>query len=441
MKISLAPETARRIREILGSDVDLTPDAVPGVLARLAVEAPTVYSQVLAELSGSQIKLDSEDELRRRRRRGILRRLFFAWGEYETGAGDRLLAKRHVAAIVPLSLAALTLTFLTLSLVLGHRTAPTPSARAAVIARPPRNVVGPEAGIPSVVVPRSRPFTRDEMVGPDRFSSVRPTRQTPLAGMLPIPALSPGLSSLADPAALTGRALGSPVVVSLQATAVREGAFRGEPGTGGPPPIVYNRSAEVDPAQHEPTDHPATTTSSRSAQPRLVPGTRIPATLVTGIVAIPGGRAVPVVVETANPHGVWMGQAVLGPGDRVHVTLTLAGQGRADEARGIALEPDRLLPGLSGRTTIQHSSAAAAMAAAALQAASDYAQAIARQGSISVFEGWGSVVLGGQVPEPWTYVAARLAQEFQAKGTQGGWVSTTEVPAGTQIIILITGAT
>lgn len=451
MKISLSPETARRIRETLGEDVDLAPEAVPGVLARLAVEAPAVYSQVLAELSGSQIKLDSEEELRRRRRRGVLRRLLFSWGEYETGAGDRLLAKRHIAAVIPLSLAALTLTLLTLALVWGHRTGPTPSQRAAAIPRP-REVLRSEAGIPSVIVPRSRPFAQDDMAGPNGFSSARPLRQPPLAGMLPVPALSPGLLSLADPAALSGRPLGSPVVVSLQANPAREGS-RGEPGAGGPPPVVYNRASEVDPAQREPADRPATSPSLKSTAPAadarpsagtqhpFVPGMRIPATLVTGVVAVPGGRAVPVVVETASPHGVWMGQAVLGPGDRVQVMVTLANQGRGDEARGIALDPDRFLPGLPGRTTMQHSSTSAAMAAATLQAASDYAQAAARQGSIGVFEGWGPIVLGGQVPEAWTYLAARLAQEFQAKGTQGGWVSTTEIPAGTQIVILITGAT
>ncbi|HYM90701.1 MAG TPA: hypothetical protein VEW91_03575, partial [bacterium] len=62
--------------------MDLAPDVVPSVLGRLAVEAPAGYSQVLAELAGSQIRLDSEDELRRRQRRGAPRRLLFSWGEY-----------------------------------------------------------------------------------------------------------------------------------------------------------------------------------------------------------------------------------------------------------------------------------------------------------------------------------------------------------------------
>ena len=132
MQIALSPKTAQRIREALREDVDLAPDLVPGVLARLAVEAPAVYSQVLVELSGSQIRLDSEDQLRRRQRRGTLRRLLFSWGEYETDVGDRLFAKRNVAAAVPLSIAALTLTFLAISLALGHRAVPVSPQRAPV---------------------------------------------------------------------------------------------------------------------------------------------------------------------------------------------------------------------------------------------------------------------------------------------------------------------
>ncbi len=80
MRISLSEETRSRIREVLGNDVDLAPDVVPSVLARLAVEAPAVYSQVLEEISGSQIRLDSEGEIRRRQRRGVLRRIPFRSG-------------------------------------------------------------------------------------------------------------------------------------------------------------------------------------------------------------------------------------------------------------------------------------------------------------------------------------------------------------------------
>jgi hypothetical protein len=443
MKISLNEETRQRIRTALGNDVDLAPDLVPSVLARLAVEAPSVYSEVLGELSGSQIRLDSEEEFVRRRRRGMLRRLLFSWGEYESGAGDRLIDKRHVAAVVPLMLALLTTMLLAFSLVVGHRVSPGPAQPRIVAHMPPRTVVRQEMGI-SPIVPR-----RDPLVTPSPSS---PLSRSSFAGMLPVPALPPSLSGLPDSPGFFPRGVGSPVVVSLQDSPTRQIGGTAARGPGGLPPIVYNRSTDVDSARRETTEHLADGAASKtgeaspatrgagSALPSLAPGTRLPATLLTGAVVVPGGSPVPVVVETSEPHGIWMGQAVLGPGDRVQVTLSLATQNRTGGTRGIALDSDRLLPGIPGRTTVRHSSTVAAMAAATVQATSDYAQAAARQGSLSVFDGLGSIVVGGQLPEPWTYLAARLAKEFHAPGTPGGWVTTTEIPAGTQITILITGA-
>jgi len=424
MRISLSPETAQRIREALGNDVDLAPDVVPSVLGRLAVEAPAVYSQVLAELSGSQIRLDSEDELRRRQRRGALRRLLFSWGEYETGVGDRLFAKRHIAAAVPLSIAALTLTFLAISLVFGHRTVITPAHRAAIIK--PRDLAHQETTTPPAFVPRPY-LPRQIEIGGLNSLPVGSLSRPSLGRMLPalsVPSALPGFNG----ASILAPRLGNPVVVSMQESPVRERA----PSS----PVVYNRSTDREGAQPEAASRPA---PASSPQPALALGTRLQATLVTGAVVLPGGSPTPVVVETANPAGVWLGQAVLGPADRVQVTLVLMAQNRADAVRGVALDPAHLTPGLSGRTTTRHSSTAAAMATAALGAASDYAQAAAGQGGAASLDWWG-VGGGGQMPSPWAYLAARVAQEFQARSAgSGGWVTTTEIPVGTPIVILVTG--
>jgi hypothetical protein len=451
MEIALNAETTQRIRDVLGADVDLAPDRVPGVLARLAVEAPAVYSQVLGELSGSQIRLDSEEEFRRRRRRGVLRRLLFSWGEYETEVGDRLLEKRHIAAAVPLALAVLTMVLLAFSLAFGRRQVPRPAPGTAAVQRQPGPlVVRQETELPPVLVPRQDP-TRNKMIGaaPPLYSS--PLSGSSAAGMLPVAVLPPGLPGPADVPGLGARSLGSPVVVSQEGSPARAGRSGGEFPTAAVPPVVYNRATEVESTRRETTDADGEGFAKASGSPRgtgtaggaaqaLAPGIRLPATLVTGAIVIPGGSPVPVVVETAEPHGVWTGQAVLGPGNRVQVTLTLATQNRASGARGMVLDPDRLVPGLLGRTTVRYASAAAAMATAGLQAASDYAQAAARQGSISVFDGLGSIVVGGQLPEAWTFLAARVAREFQAHETPGGLVTTTEVPAGAQLIILVTEA-
>jgi hypothetical protein len=448
MKIALNTETTQRIRDVLGADVDLAPERVPGVLARLAVEAPAVYSQVLGELSGSQIRLDSEEEFRRRRRRGVLRRLLFSWGEYETGVGDRLLEKRHIAAAVPLTLAVLTMVLLVLSLALGRREIPRPAFTAGVHRQPGPHVVRQATELPPLGIPRQDPI-RNKMIGAAPPSLSSPLSRSAIANMLPVPALPPGLPGLSDPSGLGARSLGSPVVVSLQGSAGHQGRSGGDSAAAALPPVVYNRTTDAESTRRETADPIGVASANASASPHgtgtaggvaqaLAPGTRLPATLVTGAIVIAGGSPVPVVVETAEPHGIWTGQALLGPGNRVQVTLTSANQNRASGARGIVLDPDRLMPGLVGRTTVRYSSAAAAMATAALQAASDYAQAAARQGSIGVFDGLGSITVGGQLPEAWTFLAARVAREFQARETPGGLVTTTEVPAGARLIILVT---
>jgi len=365
MRISLSPQTAQRIREALGNEVDLAPDLVPSVLARLAVEAPAVYSQVLAELSGSQIRLDSEAELLRRQRRSALKRVLFSWGEYETGVGDRLLAKRHIAAAAPLSMAALILAFLAISLALGHRPSAAPAQPAAVVS-PPR-----AAPPPFVPAPREPGSSRSALAA-----------MTPLLPSA-LPVLSPPIFAPHP---------GTPVVV------------------GASSPVVYNRTADRDGAQVEAPSRPA---PGASPQPSLAPGTRIPATLLTGAVVVAGGPPTPVVVETSTPSGIWMGQAALGPADRVQVTLTLVAQNRAEAVRGVALDPERLVPGVPGRTTVRRPSAAAALAAAAIGAAGDYAGAAAGQG---VFFDWWGAGANGQAPPAWTYLAARLAREFEKIG-------------------------
>ncbi len=446
MRISLTEETAARIRDVLGTDVDLAPDVVPSVLARLAVEAPAVYSQVLGDLSGSQIRLDSEGELRRRQRRGLLRRLLFSWGEYETDVGDRVVEKRHLAAALPLALAVLTTALLGFTLVAGRRVAPAAIPYPVAALGPARDNLHPGTTKPLPSVPRLIPPGPDETFRAPRPYLVKPLGQPPLSAALPVPALPAGLSGFPDASAIIGRGPGSPIVVSLQAAA-REGAKVADLARA-VSPVVYNRTTELEALRRESSPGPTEPAvagrglgGDTPPQPAALPaGSRVLGKLVTGALVVPGAAPVPVVVEAAEPHSIWVGQAVAGPGERVQLTLTLTAPRRSEAVRAIALDPVASLPGLLGHTTIRHASAAAALATAALQATSDYAQAVARQGSVSVGGPWGPIVLGGQVPEPWTYLAARLAQDFQARGSQGGWVTTIEIPAGAPLVILIMGA-
>jgi hypothetical protein len=161
--------------------------------------------------------------------------------------------------------------------------------------------------------------------------------------------------------------------------------------------------------------------------------------LVTGVVLVSGGPPVPVVAETETPRGIWLGQAILGPGDRVQVTVQLTGQDRAELVRGLALDPEHLIPGLTGRTSMRHPAVAAAVTTAALQAAADYAQTVLQQGGPGIFAGW-TQFPGIPAAPAWTYFASRLAQAVEPHTTAGTLLATTEIPAGAPIILLIIGA-
>ena len=400
MRISLAPETAQQIRDALGDGVDLAPESVPAVLARLAVEAPAIYSEVLAQISGSQIRLDSESELHKRRRRNTLRRLFFSWREYETGVGDRVFAKRHIAAAVPLSAAALTLVVLAAALVFGHRPIPSTGPRSAA----------PEMPAQARMLTPSRPAVRSQIEGPLPFLSFS------------APAASAGFTSVPS---------GSPIVVRTETDPARDGGFSARSGTA--VPVIYNRTAGST------GDHPAEPAGEAVESTRLLgAGTRLSGRLVTGILVVPGGPPAPVVVEAGDPPGIWLGQAVLALGGRVQITLQLAGQDRVHAVRALALDPERLVPGLTGRTSMELPAAGPAMATAALGAAADYAQTAARQGNVGAFDGWDPFSGGGPAPA-WTYVAARLAQALDTRGLSGTRMPATEIPAGAQIVILVMG--
>ena len=445
MRISLTPETAERIRGALGDDVDLTPDLIPTVLGRLAVEAPAIYSQVLSEISGSQIRLDSEEELRKRQRRGLLRRLLFSWGEYETDVGDRLLAKRHIAAAVPLGIAMLTMMLLLLTLFFGHKTASSDSMRLAVAQPPARGRGVLERPIALVMAQRSTSANQRAVAGERDNWPRSPAPHASSAAFLPMPSLP----SLPEVRGNVAGAPGNPIVVAPPAPLPRDIAHG--PASDGPlAPIVYNRFADgagpaSPPAEatgRAPEVSGAARDDSYAAGPMhhpWSPGARVPGRLVSGVVLVSGGPPVPVVAETETPRGVWLGQATLGPGDRVQVTVQLTGQDRTGLVRALALDPEQLTPGLTGRTAMRHPAVAASFATAALQAAADYAQAILQQGGLGNFAGW-TQFPGLQGTPAWTYFASRLARAVEPAVTAGTLLATTEIPAGAPLILLIMGA-
>ena len=412
-----------------------------------------MYSDVLAELSGSQIRLDSERTLQRRRRRSLLRRALFWWAEYESEAGDRLVAKRHVAAAVPFGLAGLILILLGVSSMVGHRAA-------TVSFRPPArqvtSVVGGGTGSAATRVPASRPSRR--MPAPSIADLLIPDPGLPSG---PVPMLPPIQPSLPRPSVTVGsEAPVGPVVFSRASAAMSSAGFPGiQAESASPPsPVVYDRTepatvhgdSDALAASHAagPSVRPTLSgsvsapgsgaaTAAPSSPPQWTIGQRVQAHFATGLVVVQGGPSVPVIAESADPKGTWLGHASLGPEGLVQVGFTLAVPGVSSAVRGAALDPGRLVPGLLGRTALRHPQAAGVVAAAALQATADYVQALVRQGQVTLMDGWAQLASGPPAP-PWAYVAARLASGFEPRGVADGPVATTEIDAGASLVILLT---
>lgn len=460
MEITLGSKSAARIRAVLGDDVDLSPAAVPRVLARLADESPALYSEILDQLSGSDVRLDSERMLHRRHRRNALRRTLFGWGEYESDAGDRLLAKRRVAAAVPFVLAAVMLAAGGISSLL-HRPTDAPAARVPVRATRP---AGPPARSERTKVPPP-PARFDHMVAGEfagRRSAGEGSRWPPspsgravlaavaeppaartTAQLPPVPTLPlPGPAGFG----LTSTALPPPIVFSRPQASAAGSDQRDAVAPRSP--VVYARDAATDTAQ------PPEPRSASSAGPHATPdpkavkiGDRIPARLVTAVIVTADSPPVPVVAQS-NDGSTWLGYAALQSDRRIHISFREVdrdGAGpsgvpvsRAAFSSGVALDPEQASPGLPGRLVIRRGATAVAAIAAIAQAASEYVQAIARAGQLSVSDGAAQISLGGPAPG-WTYAASHFADMFNPQTARVA-IETFEIGSGTPCLILITGA-
>lgn len=450
MEITLGSESAARIRALLGDDIDLSPAAVPRVLARLAEESPALYSEILDHLSGSDVRLDSERMVHRRHRRNALRRALLGWGEYESDAGDRILAKRRVAAVVPLVLAAVMLAAGGISSLLRR---PTDAPAVRVPVRAARSV-GPTARSERTTIPYPL-ASFDHIVAGENLrrppsspghtvsaAVTEPPATRSIPQLPPVPALPlPGYAGFG----LTGTAL-PPSIVFSRPQARAAGSDQSD-AAAPRSPIVYARGAAAD------TALPPEPRSASSAGPRATPdsravkvGDRIPARLVTAVIVTADSPPMPVVAES-NDGATWLGYAALQSDRRIHISFrrvdrdaTAAPSGVPSSSSafssGVALDPQQASPGLPARLVIRRGATAAAAIAAIAQAASDYVQAVARAGQLSVSDGGAQISLGGPAPG-WTYAASHFADLFNPQTARVA-IETFEIGPGASCLILIT---
>ena len=438
MEITLGSESAARIRAVLGDDIDLSPAAVPRALARLAEESPALYSEILDTLSGSDVRLDSERTLHRRHRRNALRRVLFGWGEYESEAGDRLVAKRRVAAAVPLALAVVMLATAGISSLLHRPTrlpagsAPFPVTQPAGLSlRTGRSTIGPRSAREGPWWPPASGHT--VLAAAAKFPvAARATPQLPLVP--PLALQGPGGFAFAGaplpPSIVFNRA---PADAEPGGSAVRRS------------PVVYARDATGDTAPSpEPRSAPAAPRALLGPRTLKV-GDRIAARLVTAVIVAADVPPVPVVAQGGD-GSTWLGYAGLQSDRRVHISFRAVDHAGASSEvglplagiNGVALDPESMSPGLPGRAVIRPGATVVASITAVAQAASEYVQAVARAAQFTVSDGGTQITVGGPAPG-WTYAASHFADMLNSQTARIA-IETFEVGPGAPCLILITGA-
>ena len=443
MEITLGSESATRIRAVLGDDIDLSPAAVPRVLARLAEESPALYSEVLGRLSGSDVRLDSERTLHRRHHANALRRALLGWGEYESEAGDRLLAKRRVAAAVPLALAILMLVLGGISSLL-HRPSRGPAAHVSAGRVAPAGLPARSERTTTLRPPALEGFQWPPRPARTAFAPIaEPAAPRTISQLPPLPALP-------VPGPVGFRLVGPPPpsIVFSRTQTPTAGSDRGDVDAPRSP-VVYARDISPDSGQpSEPRSASSPELRATSESKTIKVGDRVPAQLVTALIVAAGTAPVPVVAQGTD-GSTWLGYAGLEPDRRIHILFRAVDRTRTGAAsgtppafvtpsNGVALDRERMSPGLPGRVVIRRGATAAAAIAAVAQAASEYVQAVARAGQFTVSDGGTQISVGAPAPA-WTYAASHFADMLNPQTARVA-IETFELDLGTPCYILITGA-
>ena len=236
-------------------------------------------------------------------------------------------------------------------------------------------------------------------------------------------------------AALEGQGLSVSVANGSQTSDTSPRSLRARVETSAPSPDEASLTDAGDAVQSEPQ------TVQASALAALQPGTRIPATLVTGI-RVTEQTSIPVVAETKGnwcrngqcPNITWLGTARLSAGDRVEVTLKEAVVDTEPRSvSAVSLGDDETI-GLQATTQNATVEVARDLLQSAVGGASDYLEALVSQKQITFQDG--AVIQEGQVPGIETFILGRFAELISPPATLSEQVKVASVPAGTTFTIL-----
>ncbi len=212
---------------------------------------------------------------------------------------------------------------------------------------------------------------------------------------------------------------------------------------GGAPtsPITGGGNTEGQPSLPAAQSQSIVASPSEPAPFTLPLGSRIQATLATGIF-VAEGAAVPVVAHSRGdwcteppcPEITWIGQARLDATNRVQVNFTQALlDGSLQNVTALALNPDSS-NGLRADLRDEASLSAENLLRNGAAGVSDYVDALVNQQTVTFTDR--GIVTENTVPEADAFIAARIASLFDSPVARGPTLRIAEIPADTPLLVL-----
>jgi hypothetical protein len=163
------------------------------------------------------------------------------------------------------------------------------------------------------------------------------------------------------------------------------------------------------------------------------PGTKLNATLLTGVLAVPGNQDFPVIAKLED-GGIVFGKATLDSTMRIQVRfLEVARDGRSSSVSAQALDL-RGYPGLSGDVREEAPDVVNNLLRAAVGGISSYVEALAKSGTTSFANGATSV--STQAPSLGWSILGNMANLFQVPNDQRALVKVVELKPDSPLTVL-----
>jgi hypothetical protein len=177
--------------------------------------------------------------------------------------------------------------------------------------------------------------------------------------------------------------------------------------------------------------------STQATENPYPPGTKLNATLLTGVLAVPGNQDFPVIAKLED-GGIVFGKATLDSTMRIQVRfLEVAKEGHSSSVSAQALD---LLgyPGLSGNVREEAPEVVNNLLRAAVGGISSYVEALAKSGTTSFANGTTSV--SNQAPNLGWSILGNIANLFQVPNGQRALVKVVELKPDLPLTVLFVPA-